>query len=522
MLNFTSTPKGERTVIGIFGNCNAGKSSLINALTGQETALVSETAGTTTDPVRKSMELLPLGPVELVDTAGLDDKGILGEARIKKAATELEKCDIALLVIDGEKIKSEIDAIMLKEAIQEKSIHEKNILEKTIKATILKKFSEKLIKSSIQAPTNIIVVINKCDSKNFPASLKAEKGKIKSSKSRNTKSHSENFKNADLKNENLTSTKLKSSEIHNKIIASEKVNEKAKEKFAEENLKPDINYICVSSKTGENINNLKTMIAESRIETLKIRENTGRNGEKKQGLLCSDLIKAGENVILVTPIDAAAPKGRLILPQQQTIRDILSVNALPCLTQPESLPQLLNSLKAPPSLVITDSQVFGEVGEILAEDIRLTSFSILMARYKGNLETAVQGAAAVNGLEEGDKILIAEGCTHHRQCGDIGTEKLPALLQKYTGKKFSFSWSSGEDFIENTDNAQGYKMIIHCGGCMLTEKAMQIRYLKAVNAHIPICNYGLILALTQGILKRSLSPFPDLAKKVKAPCVFHC
>ncbi len=382
-----TTPKGERLHIGIFGKINAGKSSIINAVTGQNLAIVSNEAGTTTDPVYKAMEILPIGPVMLIDTAGLDDAGELGKQRIEKTYEVLSKTDIALIVT--------ADGI---------TDFEKNI--------------ENMLKSRA---IPYLIVHNKSD-------------------------------------------------LSKKAVTAE-------------------NEIAVSAKTGDGIENLKNRLAK-----LAPKENNKP--------LVSDLISRGDIVILVVPIDEAAPKGRLILPQQQTIRDILDNDATAFLCQPQELDGVLNSLSKKPKLVICDSQVFGEVAKILPKDIPLTSFSILFARYKGDLDRLVMGVNAVKALKDGDKVLISEGCTHHRQCGDIGSVKIPRLLEKVTGVKPEYSFTSGGEF---TKTPESYKLIIHCGGCMLTETEMKARLEKAKNT--PIVNYGVLLSHLNGILERSLEPF---------------
>lgn len=394
MSNLNQTPSGERIHIGIFGRTNAGKSSIINALTNQNIAIVSSIKGTTTDPVLKAMEILPLGPVVIIDTPGLDDESELGKERIKKAYQMLAKTDIAIIAVDSSAGITETE---------EKLIYE-------IKSRFIP----------------YITVYNKCD---------------------------------------ITPI---------------------------DNLKE--NEIAVSALTGENINELK-----AKITTLV--------PEKEERVLVGDLIDKGDIIVLVVPIDEAAPKGRLILPQQQTIRDILDSGATAVVCKDTELEETLSKLAEKPRLVITDSQVFKTVSEILPKDIPLTSFSILFARYKGDLKTLVDGVKAIKNLEDGDKILIAEGCTHHRQCGDIGSVKIPRMLEKVTGKKPIYYFTSGRDFA---DNAGDYKLIIHCGGCMLSEKEMKSRLNAATLNNVPIVNYGVLLAYLTGILKRSLEPFSEI------------
>ena len=394
-MSLNETPKGERINIGFFGQRNAGKSSLVNKITGQNLSVVSDVLGTTTDPVLKSMELLPLGPVTIIDTPGFDDEGVLGELRVTKTREILAKTDIAVLVIDAQKGIRDLD-----------------------KELILL-FEERKIP--------YIKVFNKSD-------LKLIEGEI-----------------------------------------------------------------SVSCESGEGIEDLKRKIAELKPE-----------GEKKQ--IVSDVLKKGSVAVLVTPIDESAPKGRLILPQQQTLRDLLDAGNTAFVCREHELEKTLNGLKNPPDAVITDSQAFGFVSKIVPESVPLTSFSILFARYKGVLETAVKGASVLDKLSEGDKILISEGCTHHRQCGDIGTVKLPAMIKKKTGKNFNFEFTSGGTFPEDLSE---FSLVVHCGGCMLNEREMQSRLKKANEQKIPMTNYGILIAHINGILKRSLSLFPDIRNLIE-------
>ena len=403
------TPLSERIHIGIFGKRNAGKSSIINAITGQDFAIVSDVKGTTTDPVMKAMELLPLGPVVFIDTPGLDDEGELGELRVKKAYQMLNKTDVALVVIDGKNgMTAEDESIIAK--IQEKGIP-------------------------------CIVVYNKKD-------LVADVGVDRPS--------------------NLQK---------NGIVENEEA------------------CVWVSTTTGENIDELKSMIA-----------NVIPKADVYKAIV-ADLIKPLDFVVLVVPIDGSAPKGRLILPQQQTIRDILETGAVPVVVKDTELEEILDKLKVKPSLVITDSQVFGKVAQIIPEDIPLTSFSILMARYKGDLKTVVRGAYALDELQDGDTVLISEGCTHHRQCEDIGTVKLPKWIKEYTGKDIRFTFTSGTEF---PDDLSKYKMVIHCGGCMLNEREMKYRLKCAEDAKVPMTNYGTAIANMKGILERSIRVFIEV------------
>lgn len=393
-MSLNATPSSERLHIGIFGRRNAGKSSIINALTGQSLAIVSEVKGTTTDPVLKAMELLPLGPVVIIDTAGIDDNGELGELRIKKAYQMLNKTDIAMLIIDAvEGMTDEDNKILAK--IQDKKIP-------------------------------YIIVINKSDlAQNKPQNIP----------------------------------------------------------------QPNIN---VSAKTNQNIHELKELIAKQIPQ------------EKPDFPLVRDLVEEGDFVVLVIPIDKAAPKGRLILPQQQTIRDLLEAGATSIVVRDTELAQTLADLGKKPKLVITDSQAFATVSKDTPEDILLTSFSILFARYKGELDTQVKATAVIDQLQDGDRILISEGCTHHRQCDDIGTVKLPNLIKKYTRKDVQFDFTSGGEFPLDLSS---YKLAIHCGGCMLNEREMKYRIKCSIDAGLPITNYGTALAHLNGILNRSLECF---------------
>ena len=400
-MSLNTTPSADRTHIGIFGRRNAGKSSIINAITGQNLSIVSDVKGTTTDPVLKSMELLPLGPVVMIDTPGLDDTGELGELRIKKAYQILNKTDIAILVIDANMGMTKEDTAIL-QRIQEKNIP-------------------------------CAIVKNKCD------------------------------------------------------LATP-------ENDVADSIPGNIPSIKVSAATGKNIHELKELIA-SLVPT-----DDGRLG------IVSDLISPGDFVVLVVPIDSAAPKGRLILPQQQTIRDILDTGAIAIVSKETELKETLASLGKRPSLVITDSQAFKEVSQIVPSDILLTSFSILFARHKGSLPIAVHGARALDHLKDGDTILISEGCTHHRQCDDIGTVKLPRWIRKHTGKELNFEFSSGTGF---PDDLSRYSLIIHCGGCMLNEREIRYRMKCADDAGIPMTNYGIAIAYMNGILERSIEIFPE-------------
>lgn len=405
-MSLNETPSSERVHIGFFGLRNAGKSSLVNAVTGQTLAVVSDVKGTTTDPVKKAMELLPIGPVVIIDTPGIDDEGDLGQLRVKKAKEVLEKINIAILVTDIS--KSITDA-------------EKDLIEV---------FKEKKLP--------YIIAYNKSDI-----------GAVGNNKKED-----------------------------NSVISAE-------------------NAIKVSALTGENVYELKELIGKL------------AKSEEKTKPLVSDLIKAGDKIVLVIPIDKAAPKGRLILPQQMVMRDILDSGATVIACRDTELTDTLDSLKEPPSLVITDSQAFGKVSKMVPCGIRLTSFSILMARYKGDLSALINGAAALSKLKEGDKVLISEGCTHHKQCNDIGTVKMPNWIKEFAGADIDFSFTSGGEFPEDLSQ---YKLVVHCGGCMLNEKEMKSRIERCVAAGVPIVNYGIAIAHIHGILKRSLEVFPDVMK----------
>lgn len=391
-----TTPSANRIHIGFFGRRNAGKSSVVNAVTGQELSVVSDVKGTTTDPVTKAMELLPMGPVVIIDTPGFDDEGSLGELRVRKTKQILNKTDVAVLVVDATEGLSSVD--------------------------------EELIRIFKEKKLNYILVYNKCDL-------------------------------IDVK------TMIKLSSVENAVL--------------------------VSATDKKNIDQLK--------EKISLMADLG-----EERFLVRDLVKPKDVVVLVTPIDASAPKGRLILPQQQVIRDLLSADAVTVVIKENEVEDTLAILGKKPRMVITDSQAFKVVAEATPRDIPLTSFSILMARYKGFLDTAVNGAMAIDMLSDGDKILISEGCTHHRQCEDIGTVKLPRWLETYTGKKLNYEFTSGGTFPEDLSP---YKVIIHCGGCTLTERELTYRMKCAIDQGVPFTNYGTVIALTQGILARSVEMF---------------
>lgn len=432
-MGMNETPSADRVHIGFFGRRNAGKSSIVNKVTGQELAVVSDVKGTTTDPVSKAMELLPMGPVVIIDTPGIDDEGHLGELRVRKAKQVLNRVDVAVLVVDATVGKTSVD---------EELIHI---------------FKEKEIP--------YLVVYNKADL------LKTKDG--------NRLSSDNNL------NRNTHAGAVKESSVSQKQDHENQNTEQ---------------YIYASAATGQNIYELKEKIASLAVtDELKLR-------------LVGDLLEPSDFAILVVPIDKAAPKGRLILPQQQTIRDVLEAGAAAIVIKEDELSNTLETLGKKPKLVITDSQVFARVSEETPEDIWLTSFSILFARFKGNLKTAAAGAAALDRLKDGDKILISEGCTHHRQCDDIGTVKLPRWIRNYTGKELEFEYSSGRDFPEDVTK---YSLIVHCGGCMLNEREMRYRQKCALDQEIPITNYGIAIAYMQGILKRCVEMFPDVRKELE-------
>ena len=408
-MGMNQTPASERVHISFFGKRNAGKSSVINAVTGQDLAIVSSVRGTTTDPVYKTMELLPLGPVMIIDTPGIDDEGELGALRVRKSYQVLNKTDIAILVVDSTTGKGEEELALIHR------FHKKRI--------------------------PYLVVYNKID-----------------------------------------------------LLSGEEIKDLAM------SVRPG--EVLVSAADGMNIQELKEKIATLNPE------------DTHKYPLIQDLIEPLDLVILVVPIDKAAPKGRLILPQQQTIRDILERGALSLVVRDTELKSTLDHFLSQgvcPKLVVTDSQAFARVSKDVPENITLTSFSILFSRYKGELETQLEGVTALSSIQDDDRILIAEGCTHHRQCGDIGTCKIPDWIRNYTGKKPVFEFTSGTEF---PDDVSSYKMVVHCGGCMLNEREMKYRIACCRDQSVPITNYGLLIAQVTGILKRSLGPFPEMQKLV--------
>lgn len=404
-MSMNQTPASERVHIGFFGRRNAGKSSVMNAVTGQDLAVVSDVRGTTTDPVYKSMELLPLGPVVMMDTPGIDDEGELGALRVRKSYQVLNKTDVAVLVIDGSVGVTPEDKALLK-----------RIREKKIPYVIA------VNKKELAAPDALEKIVDE---------LNSEDGQI----------------------------------------------------------------IAVSAATGEGIDELKEQIAAA------------ADTEEPEHYIVRDLLKPSDMAVLVVPIDKAAPKGRLILPQQQTIRDILEADAVSVVVKETELKNVLGQFQNKPKMVITDSQAFEKVAADTPEDILLTSFSILFARYKGDLAAVVKGVTSLDTLEDGDAILISEGCTHHRQCDDIGTVKLPRWIREYTGKEIRIETTSGTEF---PDDLTKYKMIVHCGGCMLNEREMKYRLKCAEDQGVPMTNYGITIAYMKGILKRSVEVFPEI------------
>ena len=433
-MSMNQTPVSERVHIGFFGKRNAGKSSVMNAVTGQDLAVVSDVKGTTTDPVYKTMELLPLGPVVMMDTPGIDDEGELGALRVRKSYQVLNKTDVAVLVIDA------VQGVCPEDV------------------AILNKIREKKLP--------YIIAVNKCDLLNGME----DESDCTDAESLERNSQKEN---AHVSKKSVEMIEGRLSEITHEQIC----------------------YVSAQEKNG--IFELKEKIAE----VAKIEENSAR--------IVGNLISPSDFVLLVVPIDKAAPKGRLILPQQQTIRDILDTDAVSIVVKEDKVKETIETLGKKPALVITDSQAFAKVSADTPKEIPLTSFSILFARYKGNLKTVVEGVTALDTLEDGDTILISEGCTHHRQCDDIGTVKIPRWIREYTGKEIQIETSSGTEFPEDLKK---YKMIVHCGGCMLNEREMKYRQRCAQDQGVPITNYGILIAQMKGILKRSVEIFPEIAQ----------
>ena len=433
-MSLQDTPQSERVHISFFGRRNAGKSSLINAIAGQPVSLVSDILGTTTDPVRKSMEILPLGPVLLIDTPGIDDEGSLGEMRVSRSKEVIRETDIALLVLSAK--------VFLEESAE--ALHSELCFLPKREQLLLEVFQEENIP--------VMLILSQLD------------------------------RLSDTEKEELKKAR--------------EVLEQKKREYGIQSIQLSFGLSSEESADFSGSEAIKNALAELLPKT------EGRR-------LFSGLSKEGDYVVLVTPIDESAPKGRLILPQQMAIRDLLDYHAIPIVTQVEELKAVMESLGKKVKLVVTDSQAFKAVEKILEKDVPLTSFSILMARYKGFLSYALQGCAILDSLEDGDKIYIAEGCTHHRQCGDIGTVKLPKMLEKYSGKKLSFVFTEGKGFLPE-EKRKELKLMIHCGACMLSEREVQSRYQDFLHKGIPICNYGLAMAKMTGILGRSVSMLPEL------------
>ena len=433
-MSLQDTPQSERVHISFFGRRNAGKSSLVNAIAGQPVSLVSDILGTTTDPVRKSMEILPLGPVLLIDTPGIDDEGSLGEMRVSRSKEVIRETDIALLVLSAK--------VFLEESAE--ALHSELCFLPKREQLLLEVFQEEHIP--------VMLILSQLD------------------------------RLSDTEKEELKKAR--------------EVLEQKKREYGIQSIQLSFGLSSEESANFSGSEAIKNALAELLPKT------EGRR-------LFSGLLEEGDYIVLVTPIDESAPKGRLILPQQMAIRDLLDYHAIPIVTQVEELKAVMESFGEKVKLVVTDSQAFKAVEEILEKDVPLTSFSILMARYKGFLSYALQGCAILDSLEDGDKIYIAEGCTHHRQCGDIGTVKLPKMLEKYSGKKLSFVFTEGKGFLPE-EKRKELKLMIHCGACMLSEREVQSRYRDFLHKGIPICNYGLAMAKMTGILGRSVSMLPEL------------
>lgn len=450
-MSLNSTPLGERVHISFFGKRNAGKSSLVNAITGQTLSVVSEEKGTTTDPVYKSMELLPLGPVVIIDTPGFDDFGKLGNLRIKKTREVMRKTDLAVLVIDIQDIISDEPG----DNVSFSDIY-----------TLIMESEKELIALFKKNEIPCIIVANKVDLLEKDASFDV------------------------LAKHNCHARFFKFGETPATETSSEPMPlQKDEANLTGVSLGENIIYVSVENNFG--IKELKRVLSEI-------------TPKEKNHPLVRDLISESDTVILVIPIDESAPKGRIILPQQQVLREILDVGALAIVTKESELEKTIKKMKDKPNLIITDSQVFDYVSSIIPEDIPLTSFSILMARYKGFLNEAIKGADAIDKIQDGDTVLIAEGCTHHRQCNDIGTVKIPMLLKNHTGKDIIIKTCSGREFPEDLSR---YKLVIHCGACMLNEKEVKARMKISQNSGVPFLNYGTFIATVTGILERSIRIF---------------
>ena len=433
-MGLNDRPASERVHIGFFGLRNAGKSSVVNRVTGQELSLVSDNKGTTTDPVKKTMELLPIGPVVIIDTPGIDDEGELGKMRVERAKDVLGETDIAVLVVDA--------------------------------TSSLKEKDNELIASFKEKSIPYIIAYNKSD-------LIDETDK-------------EVIRNSQLNDESFKDSKKNRQPLNEAFKNGERCKNGTDELA---------NEIFVSALTDKGIYELKELIGKVSKATL--------NKDKK---ILEGLVEEGDMVVLVVPIDSAAPKGRLILPQQQVIRDVLESGATAIVCRDTEFADTLKKLGQSPKLVITDSQAFASVSKDTPKNIPLTSFSILFSRYKGDLQTQIDGVKMLDKLKDGDTILMAEGCTHHRQCDDIGTVKLPRWISEYTGKKLNFATSSGGGFPENLSP---YRLIVHCGGCTLSKREMAFRIAEAKDQNVPIVNYGTMIAQLKGVLKRSIAPFAD-------------
>ena len=432
-MSLNDTPSGERAHIVFFGVRNAGKSSLVNALTNQIVSVVSDVAGTTTDPVRKAMELAPAGPVLVIDTPGIDDAGDVGDLRVQRAEAALNEADVAVLVMDATRGMTSFD--------------------------------ERLIAAFQARRIPYVIAENKAD-------LLAESGRVGAAEP----SLSSPSLGADASNGKA----ILEGGGYNAVASAE--NDGASARAAR---------VRVSARTGEGLDDLKLTLATLAADTA---------GERR---LVGDLLEPGDVVVLVIPLDSAAPKGRIILPQQQVMRDALEAGAFPCATGVEGLPDLLAALARPPRLVVTDSQVFAEVDALLPAEVPLTSFSILMARYKGDLPAQLEAVRALESLIDNDTVLIAEGCTHHRTCEDIGTVKLPRLIRAISGTDPRFAFASGRDF---PDDLSPYAAIVHCGGCTLNARDMASRIQRARAQQIPLTNYGMTIARAHNILPRALAP----------------
>lgn len=449
-MSLNLTPSGERPHIVFFGVRNAGKSSLVNAVTGQAAAVVSSVAGTTTDPVRKAMELAPAGPVMVVDTPGIDDTGAVGELRVRQALRALDQADVAVLVVDANCGMTPFDH-QLRQAFREKGVP-------------------------------YVVAWNKVDVADGPASATACEAAAGEDDAGNG-SQAEGVGEAPGR---------ASSEDASGLPFGGAVGSGPTARPEEGG-----SQIRVSALTGKGVRQLKELLAAILVDA-------GAKGAAGPGSpLVADLLAPQDVVVLVIPLDSAAPKGRLILPQQQVIRDVLEAGAFPCATGVEGLPALLAKLPQPPRLVVTDSQAFGAVADVVPPAVPLTSFSILMARYKGNLSAQLAAVEALAALTDNDTVLIAEGCSHHRQCDDIGTVKLPAWIRQICDAQPQFAFTSGREF---PDDLSPYAAVVHCGGCMLNRQEMQSRLQRAARQGVPTTNYGMVIACVHGILPRALAP----------------